>query len=147
MFTQGLFPDNCKIARVTPILKSGAKDDVNNYCPISILTCFSKIIEKALHVRLSNFFKMHRVLYEKQYGFQGNISTTHAMLDVVTSSYDNIDNHCYTGLAFVDLRKAFDTTSHETLLEKLSYYSIAGVAYNLNQSYLQNRQRFVLITQ
>ena len=115
MFTQGLFPNNCKIARVTSIHKSQTKDDLNNYCPISILNCFSKITEKILHARLSNLFKKHRVLYKKQYRFQSNISTMHAMLDVVTSFYDTIDNHCYTGLAFVDLRKAFDTVSHETL--------------------------------
>ena len=37
---------------------------------------------------------------ENQSGFHCNISTTHAMLDVVTSSYDSIDDHTYTGLAF-----------------------------------------------
>ena len=37
------------------------------------------------------------------------------MLDVVTSSYDNIDDHFYTGLAFVDLKKAFDTVLHNIL--------------------------------
>ena len=123
MFAQGLFPESCKIARVIPIHKSEAKDDLNNNCrPICILTCFFKIIEEFLHARLSNFFKKQRIIYENQYEFQSNISTTHAMLDVVTSSYDNIDNYCYTGLAFVDLRKAFDSVSHTTLLEKLSYY-------------------------
>ena len=39
------------------------------------------------------------------------------MLDVVTSSYDNNDNHCYAGSAFADLRKAFDSVSHKTLLQ------------------------------
>ena len=123
VFTQGLFPNNCKVAIVTPIHKSQAKADWN-YHPISILTCFSKIIEKILHARLSNFFKKHRVLYENQYRFQNNISIMHAVLVVVISSYNNIDNHCYAGLAFVDFRKAFNTVSYETLLEKLCNYNI-----------------------
>ena len=76
---------------------------MNNYRPISILTCFSKIIEKILCVRHSSFFKKHYVIYENQYDFQNNISISHAMLDVVTLSYDNIDDHFYTGIAFVDL--------------------------------------------
>ena len=91
-----------------------------------------------MYARLSNFFKKHWVLYENQYEFQSNSSTTQEMLDVVTSSYDNIDNLCYTGLAFVNLRKAFDVEAHETLLEKLSNYGIRDVAFNLIQSYLQN---------
>ena len=42
---------NGKIARVVPTYKIGAKDDVNNYRLISILTCFSKIIESfCIHV-------------------------------------------------------------------------------------------------
>ena len=70
-FTKGIFPGNCKIARITPIYKSGAKEEMNNYRPISILTCFSKIKEKILFVRFGNFFKKHNVIYyENHDGFQ-----------------------------------------------------------------------------
>ena len=65
------------------------------------------------------------------------------MLDVVNSCYDNINESCNTALFFVDLKKAFDTESHETLLIKLSNYGIRGVAYDLIHSYLHNRQQFV----
>ena len=52
----------------------------------------------------------------------------HAMLDEVTSSYENINENCFTGLAFVDLRKAFATVSHSTLLLKLRHCGIRGGA-------------------
>ena len=113
---------------------------MNNYRPISILTCFSKIIEKILYARLYKFFKKRNVIYENQYEFQSNVSTVHAVLDVVTSCYDNINESCYTALSFVDLRKAFDTVSYEILLIKLSNYGITGAAYNLIHSYVHNRQ-------
>ena len=58
------------------------------------------------------------------------------MLDVVTSCYENIKESCYTALSFVDLREAFDTVSHETLLVKPNSYGIWGVAHNLIHSYL-----------
>ena len=116
---------------------------MNNYRPISILTCFSKIIEKILYARLYKFLKKHNVIYKNQYGFRSNVSTVLAMLNVVTSCYDNINESCYTTLSFVDLRKAFDTVSYETLLIKLSNYGIRGLAYNLIHSYLHNRQQFV----
>ena len=105
VFTEGIFSRNCKIARITLFYKSGAKEEINSYHPIFILTCLSKIIEKILLVRLSSVFKKHSIIYKNQYGFQSNISTSHAMLDVVTSCYDNIDDHSCTGLAFVDLKK------------------------------------------
>ena len=55
-FNFGIFPESCKIAKVVPIHKSGSKLEVGNYRPISILTCFSKILEKLIHQRMSTFF-------------------------------------------------------------------------------------------
>ena len=96
-------------------------------------------------MQLCSFFKKPNVIYENQYGFQSKISTPHALFDVVTSFYKNIDDHSYTGLAFVDLKKAFDTQSHNILLTKLHNYGIRSVAYTLIRSYLDNRQQFVSI--
>ena len=69
------------------------------------------------------------------------------MLDVVTSFYDNIDDHSYAGLAFVDLKKAFDAASHSNLFTKLNNCSLRSVALTLIQLYLDNRQQFVYINQ
>ena len=69
------------------------------------------------------------------------------MLDGVTSSYDNIDDHSYTGLAYVDLKKAFDTVSHNIFLGKLNNYGIRGVTHTLIHSNLDYRLQFVSINQ
>ena len=70
VFTKGIFPSNCKVPMVVPVYKTGAKDDMNNYRPISILTCFSIIIEKILYARLYKFLKKHNVICKNQYRFQ-----------------------------------------------------------------------------
>ena len=54
---QGKFPEKFKIAKIIPIHKKGDPKDVNNYRPISLLSSFSKILEKIVHCRLSCFFK------------------------------------------------------------------------------------------
>ena len=79
--------------------------------------------------------------------FKNNVSTAHAILDVVTSAYENISDDFYTDLAMVDLKKAFDTASHSTLTLKLNNFGIRGVAYQLIHSYLHNRKQFVKINQ
>jgi uncharacterized Fe-S center protein len=51
---QGFFSDCLKIAKVTPIYKSGKKSDINNYMPISVLTSTSKIFDAMILERMLN---------------------------------------------------------------------------------------------
>ena len=71
------------------------------------------------------------------------MSTTHAVLDVLTSTCDQINNEQYTGLILLDFKKAFDTVCHRKLLHKLEHYGIRGEALKLLHSFLSNRQQFV----
>ncbi|KAK9880586.1 hypothetical protein WA026_011826 [Henosepilachna vigintioctopunctata] len=47
-FRTGIFPDSLKLSTIKPIFKKGDKDRLDSYRPISILSSFSKIIEKIL---------------------------------------------------------------------------------------------------
>ena len=49
-YIQGIFPKALKIAKVVPIHKDGPRDNVENYRPISLLSSFSKIYEKVMHI-------------------------------------------------------------------------------------------------
>ena len=46
MHFKGYFPDSWKQAKINPRYKGGAKEEINNYCPISILPTLSKLLEK-----------------------------------------------------------------------------------------------------
>jgi hypothetical protein len=52
-FSTGIFPSGMKLAKVTPIYKSEARDEFSNYRPISLLPNFSKILEKLMFNRLT----------------------------------------------------------------------------------------------
>ena len=56
-----------------------------------------------------------------QYGFQCNLSTVYAMLDVVNTAYNNIYSNLHTRLIFIDIKKAFNTVCHKALLTKLEH--------------------------
>ena len=56
-FTGDNFTDILKLARITPIFKKGSRFDKDNYRPISVLSYFSKIFEKAMYHRLYRYLK------------------------------------------------------------------------------------------
>ena len=75
-----IFPDKLKIARVTPIFKTGKNTLVTNYRPSSVLPCFSKLLQRIMHNPLYKFLVEKNILYQKQLGFQNAYSTEHAFL-------------------------------------------------------------------
>ena len=78
--TLGNFPEKLKLSTVIPLFKKVDKLDVNNYRPISILTCVTKIFEKVIFNHLLNFFSKHSVLASNQYGFRAGCSTNLTIL-------------------------------------------------------------------
>ena len=62
---KGVFPDKLKIARVKPIFKKGNNTLAINYRPISVLLCFSKLLERIIYNRLYKFFVKNNILYPK----------------------------------------------------------------------------------
>lgn len=82
--TIGNFPDSLKIAKVTPIYKSGATTDPGNYRPISVLPVLSKILERILYTRLEKHLTSINFLSDRQYGFRSKSSTLSATVDLVS---------------------------------------------------------------
>ena len=136
--SQGIFPDEMKIARIIPLFKSGDKQNVSNYRPISLLPQFSKILEKIFNNRLMNFLNSNNLLYLRQYGFRKNMSTSMAIMELVENITNAMDNGKFTIGVFIDLKKAFDTVDHNILVTKLDHYGIRGVAKKWLSSYLEN---------
>ena len=139
----GIFPDKLKIARVCPIYKSGDKSDLSNYRPVSVLNGFSKIFEKIIYARITDYVCKNEIINPSQFGFRSGHSTYMALLNLYDKVSEAIDNNEYCIGVFIDLSKAFDTIKHDILLKKLELYGIRGIANDLIKNYLFNRQQFV----
>jgi hypothetical protein len=136
---QGIFLDKLKFAVVKPIFKNCDKYEPSNYRPISLLSTFSKILEKVIHNRLYKHIDRNYILYNNQYGFRPNSSTEKAsfkLIEEILKAMNNKELHC-------DLHKTFNCVSHDILIKKLDFYGITGKFGALLKSYLKGRYQRV----
>ena len=90
--SKGVFPDNAKIASVSPIDKqSDDKNKVSNFRPVSVLNTFSKIyefvIKNELISVLSNIFSPYFAAYRESYSAQ------HVLIRLLEEWRENLDNN------------------------------------------------------
>ena len=138
----GLFSKLWKHPYVVPVFKSGDKDEVGNYRPISLLSILSKILEKIVATQLMSFLETHSLLADSQHGFRSNLSTETALLKINEHIYSNMDKQKISLLLLLDLSKAFDSVCHDTLLMKCNKLNIDEFWF---KDYLSDRVQSVKI--
>ena len=79
-------------AKVITLFKKGCPMTASNYRPISLLSIFSKITEKLMYKWLCNFLKIHKILYDLQFGFCASHSVNHALMSMTESIKNSLDN-------------------------------------------------------
>jgi hypothetical protein len=141
----GSVPNQMKIAKIIPVFKSGDRTNMDNYRPISLLSCFSKICEKVVANRLIVFLDVNNILSCNQFGFRKQHSTLHPMIQFTNFISTALNEKKHAIAIFCDLRKAFDTVDHTILIKKLQKIGIEGSALLWFKDYLQNRNQFVLL--
>jgi len=67
---------------------------------MSVLPCFSKILEKLMYKRIVKFLDKQNILSESQYGFGKKRSTNLAILELVTKISKAIDDNEFTMVYF-----------------------------------------------
>ena len=127
---KGVFPDIWKLARVTPIFKSGSKKDVNNYRPISVISIFSRMPERIVHDQIFDFLLENNVITKNKSAFRKRYSTITSLICSADHWYESFDNKTLNLTIFLDLKKAFDTVDHKILVEKLRRYGMGDTAGN-----------------
>ena len=111
-------PTEWRNAEVVSIYKKkGAKTDPNNYRSIFLLDTIEKIFAGLVCQRL-NAYTADK-LSDNQMGFRRDHSTMQAIICVRHIIQNARDQHTPLVLAFVDLKKAFDSVPHRAIMDTL----------------------------
>lgn len=96
-----VFPDSWKLAHVLPLYKKNDKSEVNNYRPISLLSCVSKIAERVVFKYTFNHLRDNDLLSHFQSGFIPGDSTINQLINIYHMLCDALDKKKEVRIVFL----------------------------------------------
>ena len=114
--------------------------------PISITSSLAKVFEQILREQMNEYLERNNLLGPLQFGFRAKYSTTDALLYATENIRKDLNDNQSTAAAFLDLSKAFNSMSHEILLEKLHYLNFDEKAIEMIKSFLTGRYQMVKLS-
>ena len=114
------YPDDLKLAEVSPVFKKKDDLDKENYRPVIILSHVSKFFERIMYEQIEDF--MEDKLSNLLTGFRKNHSSQHCLICMLEKRKKALDKGGYICAIFMDLSKAFDTLNRNLLIAKLGAY-------------------------
>ena len=134
---RGCFPNQLKLAEVTPVFKIEDELNKENHRPVSVLSHASKMFKRTVFNQFNLFFASR--FSPLLAGFRKNHSTQNALLKITKKWKHTLDKGKKVGTTFMDLSKAFDTVNHNLLLAKINAYDFSFNVIKFIQSYLSER--------
>ena len=127
----GKYPSEWITGIIQPIHKGGNKSDPNKYQTITHISKMGKIFTSIIRDILMQWAETESLLNEAQHGFRQGRRTTNPIfiLNTVIQHYKKKKKPLYT--CFVDLKKAFDSVSHNKLWLKLTSIGISSKVLTL----------------
>ena len=140
---KGCFPEELKLAEVSPIFKR--KDDLGkeNYRPVSVLPHVSKVFERIMYHQINDYMKDK--LSKQLTGFRKNHSAQHCLSCTSEICKKVLDKGGYICAIFMDLSKVFDTLNHDLLIVKLGAHGFETDVLRYMKSCLTNRKQRVRV--
>ena len=138
-----MLPEIWKTTFITPIFKSGPRNNVGNYSPVAIISVIPKIIDKVMYNKILKICL--ETISEKQHGFVPGRSTITNLTLFTNSIFSSFNRNNQSDAIYLDFRKAFDLINHNILLLKLKEYNFPTSIIGWLENYLFVRNWSLII--
>jgi hypothetical protein len=135
---QGKYPSQWGEGIITSLYKSGEQDDTNNYRGITITSCLGKLYNRIMNSRLYEYRQENKQGCREQIAYQKDSRTTDHIFVLQTLIDKYIKHKKPLFVCFVDMKKAFDSVLHQSILVKLLKAGINGNFYSIIQDMYKN---------
>ena len=85
--TTGMFRSEWKKGNITPCYKKGAKQNLKNYHPVSLLLICGKFFERLMFNEMFRFFLANNLLAPNQSGFKPGDSCINQLLSITHETF------------------------------------------------------------
>ena len=137
MLKTGNFPNNLKVADITPVFKKKNPFHKVNYRPVSVSPSISKVFEKLMQKQISGYINNYLSPY--LCGYRKGFSSQQALMSLIENWKRVLDKKGFGGAVLMDLSKAFHPIKHDLITAKLYAYGFSKETRKLLHSYLSNR--------
>ena len=143
----GKYPSSWKHAKVRPIFKrKGTPSDANNYRPISLLPCLSKIFGKIVFSSIYKHITEFSLLSDRQSGYRPGHNTQLQLMYLTDKLYHSLDEGQDVTTIYLDISRYFEKIWHAGLLTKCEKdFGLTGNLLEWLKSYLTDRRQTVTI--
>ena len=142
---KGEVPCDWKKANVSAVYKKGNKHSPLNYRPISLTSVVCKIFESIIRDQIMEHLLVNNLLNANQHGFVPKRSCMTQQIEVLEKWTKEYDLGRCVDVAFMDIKKAYDTVPHKRLVLKLKSFGFESKLLNWIDAFLSNRLQRVVI--
>lgn len=145
--SEGRYPNIWKRANVKPVFKGkGSPSELQNYRPISLLPCVSKIFEKLIFNKIYEHLSTYELLSDYQSGYRPGHSTQLQLVYLTDKLYKSLDKLEDFTVVYLDISRYFEKIWHDGLIAKCkSEFGITGEVLCWLKSYLVARSQTVQV--
>jgi len=142
----GEVPEDWRKATVTAIFKKGKKEDPGNYRPVSLTSMRGKVMEQLILEVMIKQMEEKKVIRSSQHGFIKGKSCLTSLIAFYDGRTGCVDDGRVMDVVYLDFSKAFNTVSHNILLEKLRKCGLDEWSVRWIENWLNGRTQRVVIS-